>query len=52
MFAEFVFKLIDGTGAVDRFGRVVVIGDVVVERAFESSSAEKRWSSFSGWMSR
>src|SRR6266702_3941161 len=40
MFAEFVFKLIDGTGAVDRVGRVVVIGDVVVERAFESSSAE------------
>src|SRR6266702_3761805 len=41
MFSEFVFKLVDGIGPVDRFGRVVVIGDVVVERAFERSGADK-----------
>ncbi len=41
MFSEFVFKLLNRIGPVDRFGHLVVIGDVFVERAFKGAGAGK-----------
>ena len=41
MISEFLFKLLHGIGPIDRFGSLVVIGDELVERAFEVLRAEK-----------
>lgn len=41
MISEFVFKLLDGISPLDRFGSLIVIGDELVERAFEILGAEK-----------
>src|SRR6266404_1188741 len=41
MFSEFLFEFLDRVGPVDRFGSLVVIRDVLAERAFESTGAEK-----------
>ena len=41
MLSEFLFEFLDCVGQVDRFGSLIVISDVLVERAFESTSAEK-----------
>ncbi len=41
MRSEFLFKLLDGVGPVDRLGRLVVIGDVLAESGFESSGRDK-----------
>ena len=41
MISEFLFKLLDSIGPLDRFGRLVVISDELVERAFEVLRAEK-----------
>ena len=41
MFSEFLFKLLDRVGPVDRFGRLVVISDILTERSFESIGTEK-----------
>ena len=41
MISEFLFKLLDGIGPLDRFGSLVVISDELVERAFEVLRAEK-----------
>ena|SRR5215469_709986 len=41
MLSEFLFEFLDGVGPVDRFGSLVVVRDVLVERAFEVAGAEK-----------
>ena len=41
MISEFVFKLFGGIGPVDRFSRLVIIGDVLAERGFEGMRAGK-----------
>ena len=41
MISEFLFKLLHSIGPVDRFGRLGVIGDILVERAFKVLRAEK-----------
>ena len=41
MLSEFLFEFLDFVGQVDLFGSLIVISDVLVERAFESTSAEK-----------
>jgi hypothetical protein len=41
MLSEFLFEFLDGVGPVDRFGSLVVIRDVLVEKAFEIASVEK-----------
>jgi hypothetical protein len=41
MFSEFLFKLLDGVGPVDRLGRLVVIGDVLHERSFKGIRGRK-----------
>ena len=41
MISEFVFKLFGGIGPVDRFSRLVIIGDVLSERGFEGIGAGK-----------
>ncbi len=41
MLSKFLFAFLDGVGPVDRFGSLVVIRDVLVERAFEVAGAEK-----------
>ena len=41
MISEFVFKLFGGGGPVDRLSRLVIIGDVLVERGFEGIRAGK-----------
>ena len=41
MISEFLFKLLDGIGPIDRFGSLVVIGDELVERVFQVRCADK-----------
>src|SRR6266436_6723784 len=41
MFSEFLFEFLDRVGPIDRFGSLVVIRDILAERAFESTGAEK-----------
>jgi hypothetical protein len=41
MLSEFLFKLLNGIGPVDRFGSLVVIEDELIERGFEVIGAEK-----------
>ena len=41
MLSKFLFQLLNGIGPLDRFGRLVIMGDVLVERAFEIRGAEK-----------
>ncbi len=41
MFSEFVFELFDGIGPIDRFGGLVGIGDVVIERGLQGSGTDK-----------
>jgi hypothetical protein len=41
MLSEILFKLLNGIGPVDRFSSLVVIGDELMERAFEIIGAEK-----------
>src|SRR5712691_226520 len=41
MRSDFLFKLLDGIGPVDRFGRLIVIGDVLVERGFQGRGTDK-----------
>ena len=41
MVSEFLFKLFDGICPVDRFGRLVVISDVLIKRSFQGISTEK-----------
>src|SRR6266436_9105500 len=41
MRTDFLFKLLDGVGPVDRLGRLIVIGDIRSERGFEGMRAGK-----------
>ncbi len=41
MISEFLFRLFHGIGPIDRFSSLIVIGDELVERAFEVLGAEK-----------
>src|SRR5258708_30217719 len=41
MRTDFLFKLLDGVGPVDRLGRLIVIGDILAERGFEGMRAGK-----------
>ncbi len=41
MRSDFLFKLLDSVGPVDRCGRLIVIGDVLVERGFQGSGTDK-----------
>ena len=41
MRSDFLFKLLDRVGPVDRFGRLIVIGDVLVERGFQGRGTDK-----------
>ena len=41
MRTDFLFKLLDGVGPVDRLGRLIIIGNVLVERGFEGMRAGK-----------
>src|SRR2546428_8693176 len=39
--SEFLFQFFDGVSPVDRFSSLVMISDVVVERAFEGTGADE-----------
>ena len=41
MRSEFVFKLLDGIGPVDRFGRLVVVGDKLADRLLQVLRTDK-----------
>lgn len=41
MLSEFLFKLLDRVGPVDRLGCLIVIGDVLTDRGFQSSGTDK-----------
>jgi len=41
MISEFLFKLVHGVGPLNRFGSLIVLGDVLLERAFEVRRTEK-----------
>src|SRR5260370_3094795 len=41
MRTDFLFKLLDGVGPVDRLGRLIVIGDILAERGLEGMRAGK-----------
>jgi len=41
MRTDFLFKLLDGVGPVDRLGRLIVIGDILAERGFEGICRDK-----------
>src|SRR6266568_418352 len=41
MLSEFLFKLLNGVGPVDRLGSLIVIGNVLSERGFQSGGTDK-----------